>query len=88
MSVQTQREHLRSRKYRTLDDEKILALFASSPNGEQRHFLQLELEVRGLQDRVEEAVAKERKKKPTSPWKIVLTIFIAAMAMARIWRSL
>ncbi|MFQ3257210.1 MAG: hypothetical protein ACI9W7_001683, partial [Porticoccaceae bacterium] len=42
---------LRSNKYRSFSDEKIVTLFIDQPKGEAKHFLQIEVETRGLEEK-------------------------------------
>ena len=52
---------LRSKKYIRLEDDEILRLFAQQPEGENLHFLQVEIEQRNLQDKLDTLLAKNRK---------------------------
>jgi hypothetical protein len=40
---------LRSRKYSQLDDSEILKLYSHEPQGENLHFLRIEIEQRNLE---------------------------------------
>lgn len=52
---------LRSKKYTRLDDNEILRLLSQQPEGENLHFLQVEIEQRNLQDRAEALLSENRK---------------------------
>ena len=52
---------LRSKKYTRLDDNEILRLLSQQPEGENLHFLQVEIEQRNLHDRAEALLSENRK---------------------------
>ena len=53
---------LRSRKYRQLSDAEILKRFKDQPEGEDLHFLQIELEQRDLAQQADQVLQEVRKK--------------------------
>jgi len=53
---------LRSRKYRQLSDAEILKRFKDQPVGEDLHFLQIEIEQRGLAQQAHQVLQEVRKK--------------------------
>ena len=65
---------LRSKKYTRLEDDEILRLFAQQPEGENLHFLQVEIEQRNLQDKLDTLLTESRKQGRHSA--ILLPVYI------------
>jgi len=59
---------LRSNKYQSFSDEKILSLFNDHPKGEAKHFLQIEVDARGLEDKALLSLQNNKKKTSHSAW--------------------
>ena len=53
---------LRSRKYSQLDDSEILKLYSHEPQGENLHFLRIEIEQRNLESEAVGVIDNKRKK--------------------------
>ena len=62
---------LRSNKYQSFSDEKILSLFNDHPKGEAKHFLQIEVDARGLEDKALLSL-QNNKKSPATPLGTIL----------------
>ena len=62
---------LRSNKYQSFSDEKILSLFNDHPKGEAKHFLQIEVDARGLEDKA--LLSQQNNKKKGKPLRLVLS---------------
>ena len=79
---------IRSNKYQTLSDRQILKRLGDNPVGEERHFLDVEIEARDLQNQVDKQ-SKERQKKPRhSILYYLFYLFLAAMFLGRFGNSL
>ena len=79
---------IRSNKYRQYSDPKVLRLLSESPKGEALHFLQVEIDVRGLKD---EAVLFSESAKPKgthSPWYYLFYLLVFVLFIGRFGRQL
>ena len=74
---------LRSNKYRSFSDEKIVTLFIDQPKGEAKHFLQIEVETRGLEGKAALRSQQRKKKTSHSAWYYVFYAIMLGFMMAR-----
>ena len=51
---------IRSKKLQTLSDAQIIKRYADRPLGEERHFLDIEIEQRNLKDQADSATKKKQ----------------------------
>jgi len=67
---------LRSKKYSQLSDTDILKLYKSQPVGEERYFLNVEIEQRNLTEQAKMAINESRKE---SRHSVLYYLFYALM---------
>lgn len=74
---------LRSNKYQSLSDEKILKLFNDNPKGEAKHFLQIEIDARGLEELASLRLQDIKKKRTHSVWYYAFYAIMLGFIVAR-----
>ena len=79
---------IRSNKYRQYSDQKVLGLFSESPKGEALHFLQVEIDVRGLKDDAVQLSESAKPKATHSPWYYLFYLLLFMLFIGRFGRQL
>jgi hypothetical protein len=79
---------IRSNKYRQYSDQKVLRLFSESPKGEALHFLQVEIDVRGLIDDAVQLSESAKPKATHSPWYYLFYLLLFMLFIGRFGRQL
>ncbi len=79
---------IRSNKYRQYSDQKVLQLFSESPKGEALHFLQVEIDVRGLKDKAVQFSESAKPKATHSPWYYLFYLLLFVLFIGRFGRQL
>ena len=79
---------IRSNKYRQYSDQKVLRLFSKSPKGEALHFLQVEIDVRGLKDKAVQFSESAKPKATHSPWYYLFYLLLFVLFIGRFGRQL
>ena len=79
---------IRSNKYRQYSDQKVLRLFSESPKGEALHFLQVEIDVRGLKDDAVQLSESAKPKATHSPWYYLFYLLLFMLFIGRLGRQL
>ena len=74
---------IRSNKYRQYSDQKVLRLFSESHKGEALHFLQVEIDVRGLKDEADQFSESAKPKATHSPWYYLFYLLIFVLFIGR-----
>ena len=74
---------IRSNKYRQYSDQKVLRLFSDAPKGEALHFLQVEIDVRGLKDEADQFSESAKSKATHSPWYYLLYLLLFVLFIGR-----
>jgi guanyl-specific ribonuclease Sa len=74
---------LRSNKYRSFNDEKIVTLFNDQPKGEAKYFLQVEVETRGLEEKAAFRFQQGKKKTSHSAWYYVFYAIMLGFMVAK-----
>tara|TARA_B110000003_G_scaffold230723_1_gene232834 strand:- start:1242 stop:1520 length:279 start_codon:yes stop_codon:yes gene_type:complete len=74
---------LRSNKYQTLSDKKILKLFNDNPKGEAKYFLQIEIDARGLEEMASLRLQNIKKKRTHSVWYYVFYAIMLGFIVSR-----
>ena len=79
---------IRSNKYRQYSDQKVLRLFSESPKGEALHFLQVEIDVRGLKNDAIQLSQSAKPKATHSPWYYLFYLLLFMLFIGRFGRQL
>lgn len=79
---------IRSNKYRQYSDQKVLRLFSESPKGEALHFLQVEIDVRGLKDEAVQFSGSAKPKATHSPWYYLFYLLLFVLFIGKFGRQL
>jgi len=74
---------VRSRKLQTLSDAQIIKRFSNKPVGEERHFLEIEIERRDLRDQADSASKQQQKGSRHSLLYYLFYLFLFAMFVGR-----
>lgn len=74
---------IRSNKLQTLSDQKILKRYRDKPQGEELHFLTIEIEIRGLQAQAEQSLKKAKKASRHSPLYYLFYLFLFGVFLVR-----
>jgi hypothetical protein len=74
---------IRSNKLKTLSDAQILKRYADTPKGEERHFLEIEIEQRSLRDQADSAARQQKVRSRHSPFYYLFYAFLFAMFLVR-----
>ena len=74
---------IRSNKYRQYSDQKVLRLFSDAPKGEALHFLQVEIDVRGLNDDADQFSESAKPKATHSPWYYLFYLLLFVLFIGR-----
>jgi hypothetical protein len=81
-------EFLRSKKYQLYSNNKILRLRLDKPDGEALHFLQIEIEARGLQAELERRIPQNKNQIKHTPWYYLLYLFMFGLAASRFFSKM
>lgn len=76
-------EVIRSKKFQSYSDEKILSCYLDKPRGENLHFLQVEINERGLESELHCRQAIHSKKSRHSPLYYVFYLLILCLFLGR-----
>lgn len=74
---------IRSKKFQNLSDPEILKRYLDSPQGEDRHFLMVEIEQRELEDELATQSHNHRKKSRHSPLYYLFYLCLFALFWSR-----
>ena len=74
---------IRSKKLQTLSDAQIIKRYADRPLGEERHFLDIEIEQRNLKDQADSATKKKQLRRRHSPFYYLFYLFLFALFLGR-----
>jgi len=73
---------LRSNKYQTMSDDKIISLYLKNLGGEEKHFLDIEVDIRQLKKEADSRLLKKVRPKH-SFWYYLLYVFLFALFAGR-----
>ena len=74
---------IRSNKLQTLTDAQILKRYTHKPKGEERHFLEIEIELRNLRDQADSATKRQQVRSRHSPLYYLFYVFLFALFVGR-----
>lgn len=74
---------IRSKKLQTLSDAQILKRYGNQPKGEERHFLEIEIEQRSLRDEADNASKQKQVNSRHSPFYYLFYALLLAMFLGR-----
>lgn len=74
---------IRSKKLQTLSDAQILDRYSNNPKGEERHFLEIEIEQRSLRDQADNAAKQTQVNSRHSPLYYLVYAFLFVMFLGR-----
>ena len=58
---------LRSNKYQTMSDDKIISLYMKNLGGEEKHFLDIEVDIRQLKTEADSRLSETKRSNPSIP---------------------
>jgi hypothetical protein len=76
-------EVIRSKKFQLYSDEKILSCYLDKPRGENLHFLQVEINERGLESELQRRQSLNSKKSRHSPLYYVFYLLLLCLFLSR-----
>lgn len=76
-------EVIRSKKFQFYSDEKILSCYLDKPRGENLHFLQVEINERGLESELQCRQSLHSKKSGHSPLYYVFYLLLLCLFLGR-----
>ena len=76
-------EVIRSKKFQFYSDEKILSCYLDKPRGENLHFLQVEINERGLESELQRRQSLYSKKSRHSPLYYVFYLLLLCLFLGR-----
>ena len=76
-------EVIRSKKFQLYSDEKILSCYLDKPRGENLHFLQVEINERGLESELQRRQSLNSKKSRHSPLYYVFYLLLLCLFLDR-----
>jgi hypothetical protein len=76
-------EVIRSKKFQFYSDEKILSCYLDKPRGENLHFLQVEINERGLESELQRRQSLNSKKSRHSPLYYVFYLLLLCLFLGR-----
>jgi hypothetical protein len=83
----TKPQLLRSNKYQTMSDDKILSLYMKNLGREEKHFLDIEVDIRQLKTEADSRLS-ETKRSKHSFWYYLLYAFLFALFAGRFFSGL
>jgi|TARA_B110000238_G_scaffold11417_1_gene11283 hypothetical protein len=78
---------LRSNKYQTMSDDKIISLYMKNLGGEEKHFLDIEVDIRQLKTEADSRLS-ETKRSKHSLWYYLLYTVLFALFTGRFFSGL
>ena len=78
---------LRSNKYQTMSDDKIISLYMKNLGGEEKHFLDIEVDIRQLKTEADSRLS-ETKRSKHSVWYYQLYTVLFALFAGRFFSGL
>ena len=76
-------EVIRSKKFQFYSDEKILSYYLDKPRGENLHFLQVEINERGLKSELQRRQSLHSKKSRHSPLYYMVYLLLLCLFLGR-----
>ena len=76
-------EVIRSKKFQFYSDEKILSCYLDKPRGENLHFLQVEINERGLKSELQRRQSLHSKKSRHSPLYYMVYLLLLCLFLGR-----
>jgi len=71
---------LRSNKYKTMSDDKIISLYMKNLGGEEKHFLDIEVDIRQLKIEADSRLSETKRSKHSLWYYLLYTILFALFA--------
>ena len=71
---------LRSNKYQTMSDDKIISLYLKNLGGEEKHFLDIEVDIRQLKTEGDSRLSETKRSKHSLWYYLLYTVLFALFA--------
>jgi len=71
---------LRSNKYQTMSDDKIISLYLKNLGGEEKHFLDIEVDIRQLKTEADSRLSETKRSKHSLWYYLLYTVLFALFA--------